>query len=78
MTLQLCQGSLGRSIRLEKKEEEGWRGEVGCERGPRAGKSGRLVCFCESVCGDEEWEGGKVNTRHSLSLMHVLLSGWKT
>lgn len=53
MTLQLCQGSLGHSIRLEKKEE------VGCERGPRAGKLGRLVRFCESVCGDEEWEEGE-------------------
>ena len=39
---------------------------------------GGKVCVCaERVCGDEELEGGKVNMGHSLSLRHVLPSGWK-
>jgi len=33
--------------------------------------------FVLSVCGDVEWEGGKVNMGHSSGLRHVLLSGWK-
>lgn len=33
--------------------------------------------FALNVCGDEEWEGGKVNMGHSLGLRHVLPSGWK-
>lgn len=42
----------------------------------REEKSGRSL-FELSVCGDEEWEGGKVNMGHSSGLRHVLLSGWK-
>lgn len=33
--------------------------------------------FALSVCGDEEWEGGKVNMGHSSGLRHVLPSGWE-
>lgn len=42
----------------------------------REEKSGRSLVEL-SVCGDEEWEGGKVNMGHSSGLRHVLPSGWK-
>lgn len=42
------------------------------------GCGGGKVCVCAwSACGDEEWEGGKVNMAHSWGLRHVLQSGWK-
>lgn len=55
--------------------------KIGKERGGQEWWSGGKVreksVFALSVCGDEEWEGGKVNMGHSLGLMHVLPSGWK-
>lgn len=39
--------------------------------------SGRRV-FVQTVCGDEKWEGGKVNMGHSRGRSHVLSSVWKS
>lgn len=61
MTLQLWQDSLDRSIK-------DWK------RGRQISERSVLL---PSVCGDEKWEGGKVNMGHSSGLRHVLPSGWK-
>lgn len=58
-----------RSAPLKIGKEEG-----GAVQGRGAGEKSVFVL---SVCGDEDWEGGKVNMGHSSGLRHVLPSGWK-